>query len=255
MNRSTSPIHLFGGKNAVRIIPGPAECMPKHSKVLNMLNAPRSTCDQKFKAGIFIDDLGYIESISWIFGDDDNGLAFGSFEQERRERETDFFPRFGSGHCNGFGNNGGESSRQKRGCYNYGEEGHFIGECPKPKENKAFVERAWSDSEDGDEPQNDATCLMAIDSQEVIPKPSISNNVLDIINLQKENEELLSNDLEFEVKKFTKSKEVVELCQKCDVLTQIIDSLKSNVSKLQDEALNFSKFKKSSVVLDDILSR
>ncbi|GKA72394.1 putative reverse transcriptase domain-containing protein [Tanacetum coccineum] len=28
------------------------ECMPKHSKVLNMLNAPWSTCDQKFKAGI-----------------------------------------------------------------------------------------------------------------------------------------------------------------------------------------------------------
>ncbi|GJY61168.1 retrotransposon protein [Tanacetum coccineum] len=77
---------------------------------------------------------------------------------------------FGSGHCNGFGNNGGESSRQKRGCYNYGEEGHFIGECPKPKENKAFVKGAWSDSEDGDEPQNDATCLMAIDSQEVCLK-------------------------------------------------------------------------------------
>ncbi|GKG24275.1 hypothetical protein Tco_0392311, partial [Tanacetum coccineum] len=46
-------------------------------------------------------------------------------------------------------------------------------------------------SEDGDEPQNDATCLMAIDSQEVQPKPSIYNNDLDIIDLQKENEELL----------------------------------------------------------------
>ncbi|GKC12902.1 hypothetical protein Tco_1009684, partial [Tanacetum coccineum] len=43
---------------------------------------------------------------------------------------------------------------------------HFASECRKPKENKAFLEGAWSDSEDDDECQNDATCLMAIDSQE-----------------------------------------------------------------------------------------
>ncbi|GKG13658.1 hypothetical protein Tco_0350618, partial [Tanacetum coccineum] len=73
--------------------------------------------------------------------------------------------RFRRGLGNGFGNKGGESSSQRLGCYNCGE-GHFIGEFPKPKENKAFIGRAQSDSEDGDEPQNDATCLMAIDSQE-----------------------------------------------------------------------------------------
>ncbi|GJV24321.1 hypothetical protein Tco_1377016, partial [Tanacetum coccineum] len=89
-------------------------------------------------------------------------------------------------------------------------------ECPKPKENKAFVGRAWSDSEDGDEPQNYATCLMAVDSYEEQPKPSTSNNNIDLSELQKENEELV---------------------------------------RLQDEALNFSKFKKSSIVLDDMLSR
>ncbi|GJU10965.1 hypothetical protein Tco_1133361 [Tanacetum coccineum] len=50
-------------------------------------------------------------------------------------------------------------------------------------------------------------------------------------------------------------KEVVEPCKKCDVQTQEVDSLIRNVSKLQNEALNFSKFKKSSVVLDDMLSR
>ncbi|GKB12641.1 hypothetical protein Tco_0846564 [Tanacetum coccineum] len=44
---------------------------------------------------------------------------------------------------------------------------------------------------DGNKPQNDATCLMAIESQEVLSKPSYSNNDLDIIDLQKENEELL----------------------------------------------------------------
>ncbi|GJR10005.1 hypothetical protein Tco_0792657 [Tanacetum coccineum] len=56
------------------------------------------------------------------------------------------------------------------------EECHFISECPKPKENKVFVERAWSDSEDGDEPQNDATCLMEIDSQEVCLKCDLLSN-------------------------------------------------------------------------------
>ncbi|GJR20707.1 hypothetical protein Tco_0969234 [Tanacetum coccineum] len=131
--------------------------------------------------------------------------------------------------------------------------------------------RQYSDSEDGDEPQNDTTCLMAID--------------LDIIDLQKENEELLrfnkdftktfekllnekhslesenskllskSNDLEFKVKKLENNKEVVEPCKKCDVLTKEVDSLKCNISRLHDEALNFSKFKKSSIVLDDMLNR
>ncbi|GJT10535.1 hypothetical protein Tco_0857577 [Tanacetum coccineum] len=54
-----------------------------------------------------------------------------------------------------------------------------------------------SDSEDGNESQNDATCLMAVDSQEVQPNPSISNNKLDIIDLQKENEELLRFNKDF----------------------------------------------------------
>ncbi|GKA95711.1 zf-CCHC domain-containing protein [Tanacetum coccineum] len=47
--------------------------------------------------------------------------------------------RFGRGRENGFGNKCGGSSRQKRECYNCEEEGHFMGECPKPKENKTFV--------------------------------------------------------------------------------------------------------------------
>ncbi|GKA65520.1 putative ribonuclease H-like domain-containing protein [Tanacetum coccineum] len=57
-----------------------------------------------------------------------------------------------------------ESTRQKGVCYNCGIEGHFVSECRKPKENKDFVRGAWSDSEGGDEPQNVATCLMAIGS-------------------------------------------------------------------------------------------
>ncbi|GJX74494.1 retrovirus-related pol polyprotein from transposon TNT 1-94 [Tanacetum coccineum] len=121
------------------------------------------------------------------------------------------------------GNKGGESSKQKGACYNYEIEGHFASECTKPKENKAFVRKAWSDIEDGDEPLNDATCLM-------------------------ENKELLR------VKKLGNDKEVVEPCKKCEALTKEVDYLKCNVSKLQNKALKFSKFKMSSVVLEDMLS-
>ncbi|GJW26537.1 putative reverse transcriptase domain-containing protein [Tanacetum coccineum] len=60
---------------------------------------------------------------------------------------------------------GGESSRRERGCYNYGNKNHLISDCPKLKRNKAFIGVDWSD---GDEPQNDATCLMEIDSQEEV---------------------------------------------------------------------------------------
>nr|GEZ67253.1 hypothetical protein [Tanacetum cinerariifolium] len=166
--------------------------------------------------------------------------AIHKFKEEviKTNRFSNGANRFGGGRGNSFGNKGGETSRQRRGCYNCGEEGHFIGEFLKPKEDKAFLEGAWSDSEDSNELQNDATCLMAIESQE---------------RSRKKHSKLFSkvNELEFEVKKLDKSKEVVEPCKMWDVLTKEVDTLKC----LQDEALNFSKFKKSSVVLDDMLSR
>nr|GEX78537.1 hypothetical protein [Tanacetum cinerariifolium] len=61
--------------------------------------------------------------------------------------------RFVRGRGNRFGNKGGKSSKQKGACYNCIIEGHFASECRKPKENKAFVGGAWSNSEDSDEPQ------------------------------------------------------------------------------------------------------
>ncbi|GJR55554.1 hypothetical protein Tco_1406075 [Tanacetum coccineum] len=91
-----------------------------------------------------------------------------------------------------FFHKGGESSKLKGACYNCDMEDHFTSECRKPNENKAFMGGAWSDSEDGDEQPNDATCLMAIDSQEVVSKPSSSNYDMNYIDLQKENEELLN---------------------------------------------------------------
>ncbi|GJR40663.1 retrovirus-related pol polyprotein from transposon TNT 1-94 [Tanacetum coccineum] len=115
----------------------------------------------------------------------------------RSNRFSNGANRFGRGLGNIFRNKGGESSRQKGACYNYGIEGHFASECRKPKENKAFVEEAWSDSENGDEPQNDATCLMAIGSEKVQSNPFISNNDLDFIDFQNENEKLLRFNKDF----------------------------------------------------------
>ncbi|GJR59664.1 protein CHUP1, chloroplastic [Tanacetum coccineum] len=153
---------------------------------------------------------------------------------------------------------GSESSRRERGCYNCGNKNHLAHKCPKPN-NKAFVGVTWSDSEDDHEPQNDATCLMAIDSQEFSKYFSKTYEKLlqEKLALEKEHSKLFCkvNELELEVKELASNEEAIKPCQKCVELTQEVDSLKSNVSKLQDEALNLSKFKKSSIVLDDMLSR
>lgn len=94
------------------------------------------------------------------------------------------------GRGQGFDNKVGESSRCGHGCFNCGDKSHFISGCPNPRENKAFVRGAWSDSEDGDQHDREATCLMAIGTNEVSPNSRISNNNLDIHKLQKDNEEL-----------------------------------------------------------------
>ncbi|GJZ55882.1 hypothetical protein Tco_0611075 [Tanacetum coccineum] len=156
------------------------------------------------------------------------------------------------------GNRFQSGNRFGNGAYRFGRgyENNFRNKGGENQDKKKFATIA-GDSEDGDEPQNNATCLMEIGSQEVQPNPSISNNDLDIVDLQKENGELLKkvNELKLEVKKLARTKEVIKPCQKCVEHAQKVDSLKSNVSRLQDEALNFSKFQKSSVVLDDMLSR
>nr|GEV14055.1 hypothetical protein [Tanacetum cinerariifolium] len=57
------------------------------------------------------------------------------------------------------------SSRRKRNCYGCGSKNYFVDDCPKGKMKNLFIGGAWSDSEDGDQIEKDATCLMEIDSQ------------------------------------------------------------------------------------------
>ncbi|GKD40062.1 hypothetical protein Tco_1260269 [Tanacetum coccineum] len=49
---------------------------------------------------------------------------------------------------------------------------HFVDDCPRAKLKKAFIGGAWSDSDDSDQMEKDATCLMAIGSQKVNLNPS-----------------------------------------------------------------------------------
>ncbi|GKD57297.1 hypothetical protein Tco_1290684 [Tanacetum coccineum] len=51
-------------------------------------------------------------------------------------------------------------------------------------------------------------------------------------------------DLEFDETKGIKTKEVVEPCLSCEKLTHVVDSLKDDVLRLQDEALSYSKLKR-----------
>ncbi|GJX40908.1 hypothetical protein Tco_0255898 [Tanacetum coccineum] len=137
--------------------------------------------------------------------------------------------------------------------------GHFASECRKPKENKAFVGGAWSNSEDDDEHQNEQH-YMALKLKRF--NKDFAKTFEKLLNekrsLESKNSKFLSKiiDLDFKVKKLVDDKEVVEPFQMCVELTQEVDSLKSNVSKLQNEfSIEFFKFKKSSNVLDDMLSR
>nr|GEU40570.1 putative reverse transcriptase domain-containing protein [Tanacetum cinerariifolium] len=104
---------------------------------------------------------------------DNSDSQGGSDEDVDEEEEAEAFNLMARNFChkNSFGNNGGKSSIQKGVCYNCRVDGHFASECKKPRENKAFVGGASSDSEDGNELQNDVICLMAIDSQEAPPLP------------------------------------------------------------------------------------
>nr|GEX48722.1 hypothetical protein [Tanacetum cinerariifolium] len=193
--------------------------------VLDNNGVALKTTEEKVKS------LALKAKVTWEQSSDDNDSQGGSDEDVDEEEEVKAFNllamnfrkgnsfkranrygnganKFGKGRRNRFGNKGGEAQRKKGACYNCKIKGNFASECRKLKENKAFVREACSDSEDGDEALNDTTCLMAIDSQEVVSKPSCSNIDLNNIDLQKEKEELLkfNNDLTKTFKKILKEK-------------------------------------------------
>ncbi|GJW40822.1 hypothetical protein Tco_0066667 [Tanacetum coccineum] len=84
------------------------------------------------------------------------------FERENRfGNDGDRFDRDHKSKCVG-------SSRGKHNCYGCGSKNHFVVDCLKAKMKKAFFGGAWSDSEDGDQMEKDATCLMIIGSQKLL---------------------------------------------------------------------------------------
>ncbi|GJU36844.1 hypothetical protein Tco_1185198 [Tanacetum coccineum] len=119
--------------------------------------------------------------------------------------------------------------------YNCGNKNHLADNCPKSNK-KALIGVTWSDSEDGDETRNDATCLMAIDSQEVQPNPSTSNNDLNIINFEKENQELLKFSKDF-------SKAYEKLLQEKRALEKEHSKLFSKVNELELEVKKLARNK------------
>ncbi|GJX30833.1 hypothetical protein Tco_0240688 [Tanacetum coccineum] len=106
---------------------------------------------------------------------------------------------------------------------------------------EALETLAWRCDESAHEEMNES-CLMAFGSQE--GKRTLQHETNKLASRAKD---LL---LEFDEIKGIKTKEVVEPCLSCEKLTHVVDSLKDDVLRLEDEALSFLKFKKSSDTLD-----
>ncbi|GJT49173.1 putative reverse transcriptase domain-containing protein [Tanacetum coccineum] len=91
------------------------------------------------------------------------------FERENRFGNSgDKFDRGRGGRSKGVG-----SSRRERRCYGCGSKNHFVDDCLRAKVKKAFIGGAWSDSNDDDQIEKDATCLMAIGSQKIQRFPGV----------------------------------------------------------------------------------
>ena len=137
---------------------------------------------------------------------------------------------------------------------------------------KIRFDDTWSCSNDDDNEEMNQSCLMALESPKVHLDTTSSNKTIDAHELNKDNLELIeinndwikelkyllrekrilqketnklsskAKELEHEVKRL-KVKRIVEPCLSCEKLTHAVDSLNNDVSKLQDEAMSFSKYK------------
>ncbi|GKB09354.1 hypothetical protein Tco_0837666 [Tanacetum coccineum] len=154
---------------------------------------------------------------------------------------------------------------------------HLIGDCTKPsrnKDQKAFIEGSWSDSEnDVEDKTNDETCLMAQSSNEVtlnssyysdnassldndsmqIEYDSLCEISLKIINknkILKTKRDLLEKEileLNEKIKKLERSKEIKIVCKLCE-------ELKLENAKLKETQVKFVKFDKSANSLREMLN-
>ncbi|GKE56290.1 zf-CCHC domain-containing protein, partial [Tanacetum coccineum] len=95
-----------------------------------------------------------------------------------------------------------KNGKGDRKCFRCGDPNHLIGECPKPpkdKNQRAFVEGSWSDSnEEDDEKVKDETCLVTHASSEVCSESSNfsdENSSIDDIALDNEYDKLCKMSL------------------------------------------------------------
>ncbi|GKB07908.1 hypothetical protein Tco_0836192 [Tanacetum coccineum] len=161
-------------------------------------------------------------------------------------------------------------------CFRCGDPNNLISDCPKPsrnKDQKAFIEGSWSDSEnDAEDKTNDETCLMAQSSNEVtlnsfyfhdnastldndsmqIEYDSLCEISLKIINknkILKTKRDLLEKEileLNEKIKKLERSKEIKIVCKSHE-------ELKSENARLKETQVKFVKFDKSANSLREML--
>ncbi|GJX79373.1 zf-CCHC domain-containing protein [Tanacetum coccineum] len=111
---------------------------------------------------------------------DDKNLTFGSDDEEYAMAVRNFkkffrrkgkFVRQPREEKKSFRQRDEKKGKSDRKCFRCGDPNHLIGDCPKPsrnKDQKDFIGRSWSDSEnDAEDKTNNETCLMAQSSNEV----------------------------------------------------------------------------------------
>ncbi|XP_071699308.1 uncharacterized protein [Rutidosis leptorrhynchoides] len=162
-----------------------------------------------------------------------------------------------------------------RKCFGCGDPNHLISECPKRKNEKAFLRGASDDEENDTQEEGKETCLMAID---------IPNDDNEASQVGQTDNEVLSNTFEFNVDNFVKlcvlnnkvSNNNTSLKEENNLLRLEILQLKERISnsqecltcddlkhenlvlnkanKLLENRIKFSKYDGSSKVLENILN-
>ncbi|GJT92864.1 zf-CCHC domain-containing protein [Tanacetum coccineum] len=164
-----------------------------------------------------------------------------------------------------------KNGKGDRKCFRCGDPNHLIGECPKPPKDKnqsAFVEGSWSDSEK----VKDETCLVAQASNEVFFKSSYfsdENSSIDDLVLDNKYDKLCKMSLKIITKskrlKDTRNsleKELSILKEKVSTLEKNkrvdLECIKSHMLKIKNEklkkAIRLTKFEKSTHCPNEMLS-